>query len=109
MNTSNTIIDSTDRLHLEVDRNMKITQAVVEATQEIDSVFLSKIQDTRTSQNQKFAADDVQIASLPAALVDHWYRQGFSIWDRNITPQDILDRLKREDLTAFICTSKTFR
>lgn len=104
-----TIIDSTDRLHLEVDRSLKITEATVEATQDIPDFFLQRIRDQRTYQDAKFAPDDVQIASLPAALVDHWYRQGFNIWDRNIGPQDIIDRLVREDLTAFLCTSKRFR
>jgi hypothetical protein len=102
------LIDSTDRLHLEVDKNMKVQTAVVEAFQDIPDFFLRDLQDQRTAQDAKFAPDDVKIASLPGALVDHWYRQGFNIWDRNITPQDIIDRLIREDLTAFLTTSKTF-
>jgi len=102
------IIDSTDRLHLEVDRHMKIQSATIEAFQDIPDEFLRNIRDQRTHQDSKFAADDVKIAELPGALVDHWYRQGFSIWDRNVTPQDIINRLQREDLTAFLCTSKTF-
>jgi hypothetical protein len=102
------IIDSTDRLHLEVDRNMKIQSAHIEAFQEIPDDFRRNIQDIRTHQDGKFAADDVQIASLPGALVDHWFRQGFNIWDRNIRAQDIIDRLRNENLGAFLCTSKSF-
>jgi hypothetical protein len=102
------IIDSTDRLHLEVDSGMRVKEAVIETFQEIPSEFTDRVRDIRTVQDQRFAQDDVHIASLPASLVDHWYRQGFSIWDKNVTPQDILTRLQREDLTAFICTSKTF-
>jgi len=107
MNTP-VIIDSTDRLHLEVDRHMKIQSAHIEAIQEIPDEWRRGLQDIRTHQDSKFAADDVQIASLPGALVDHWFRQGFNIWDRNVTPQDIIDRLVREDLTAFLTTSKRF-
>ena len=103
------IIDSTDRLHMEVDRHHKIQSAHIEAFQEIPDEFTAAIRRERDFQDQKFAADDVKIASLPGALVDHWYREGFSIWDQNITPQDIINRLVREDLTAFLCTSKTFR
>jgi hypothetical protein len=102
------IIDSTDRLHLEVDRQLRVKEAVIQATQDIPDEMLQRIQATRTLQDQRFAADDVKIAELPAAVVDHWYRQGFSIWDANVTPQDILDRLMREDLSKFICTSKSF-
>ncbi|MFC6621977.1 hypothetical protein [Novosphingobium panipatense] len=107
--TLHTIVDSTDRLHLEVDRNLKITSGAIEASQEVPDEVLRRIRDTRDYQDAKFAPDDVKIAELPGALVDHWYRQGFSIWDPNITAQDILNRLQREDLSAFICTSKTFR
>lgn len=106
MNT--TIIDSTDRLHLEVDRHLRVKEAHVEAIQHVPDEFLTSLREERTFQDQKFAADDVKIASLPGALVDHWFRQGFSIWDRNVTPQDIINRLIREDLTAFLTTSKTF-
>jgi hypothetical protein len=101
-------IDSTDRVHLEVDKGLRVKEAHIEAFQDIPSEFLDKIKDTRTRQDARFAADDVKIAELPGALVDHWYRQGFNIWDPNIRPQDIINRLIREDLTAFLCTSKTF-
>ena len=103
-----TVIDSTDRLHLEVDRNMKITSAAIEATQEVPDSFLKGLAAQRTFQDAKFAPDDVQVCSLPGALVDHWFRNGFSIWDPNVTAQDIILRLSSEDLTAFLTTSKTF-
>lgn len=108
MNTPIVITDSTDRLHMEVDKNLKVLSATIEATQDIPASFTDNIRDIRTYQDSKFAADDVKIAELPGALVDHWFRNGFSIWDRNVTPQDIINRLQREDLTAFLCTSKTF-
>lgn len=107
----NTVLnDSTDRLFLEVDRDLKITEAHIEASQDIPDSFLRDCAVTREVQDARFRAvqDDVKIASLPGALVDHWFRQGFSIWDPNITPQDIIDRLVREDLTAFLCTTKSF-
>lgn len=102
------IIDSTDRLHLEVGKDMRVKEAHIEAFQEIPDSFRRRIQDERTHQDGKFAADDVKIASLPGAVVDHWFRNGFNIWDPNITPQDIINRLVAEDLTAFLATSKTF-
>lgn len=112
MNTKNTtkhtIHDSTDFLHLDVDRGLKITGGAIQAVQDIPDEMIRSIRETRDFQDRKFAADDIKIAELPGALVDHWYRQGFSIWDPNIKPQDIINRLQREDLSAFICTSKTF-
>ena len=107
MNTPE-IIDGVDRLHMEVDRHMRLKEAHIEAIQEIPDDFLRRLRDERTHQDGKFAADNVKIASIPVAVVNHWLRQGFNIWDRNVTPQDVIDRLVREDLTAFLTTSKTF-
>jgi len=100
------IIDSTDRLHLEVDSQMRVQQAVVEATQEIDSAFLDSLAAKRELQDRQFAPDDIHVASIPAAVVDHWFRNGFSVWDKNVTPADILKRLAAEDLGKFALTGK---
>lgn len=102
------IIDSTDRLHLEVDTQMRVKNAVIEATQEIDSSFLDAIAAKRDVQDRQFAPDDVHVASIPASVVDHWFRNGFSIWDKNVTPADILKRLSHEDMGKFAVTSKSF-
>jgi hypothetical protein len=101
------IIDSTDRLHLEVDRGMKVTSATIEATQEIPDSFLRQLADERKIQDGMFAPDELKLCSLPGALVDTWYRQGFNIWDKNVTAKDIVNRLKAEGLTKFLATTKT--
>ena len=95
-----TIIDSTDRLHLEVDKNMKITSAVIETEQEIPDWFLTGLADQRTAQGHLFAPEELQICSLPGAVVDKWFREGFSIWDPNIRPADIVKRLSAETRRA---------
>lgn len=105
--TSQKIIDSTDRLDLEVDSRMRIQRAVIEASQNVPDSFLKKLSDQRDFQDAKFAPDDLQVASLPGAVVDHWYRNGFNIWDPNITARDIVTRLQKEGLTAFLTTTKT--
>lgn len=102
------IIDSTDRLHLEVDSQMRVKSAVIEATQEIDSSFLDALAAKRDIQDRQFALDDVHVASIPGGVVDHWFRNGFSVWDKNVTPADILKRLANEDLGKFAITSKSF-
>lgn len=101
------IIDSTDWLDLEVDRNMKVTKADVMAHQEIPDEFLRGLRAERDHQDSKFAADDIKVASIPVAVVDHWFREGFNIWDKNTTVREIVARLQKEDLTAFLTTSKS--
>lgn len=101
------IIDSTDVLHLEVDRQMRVKEAHIQAVQNIPQSFLDKLAAERTHQDGKFAPDELKLCSLPGALVDHWYRQGFSIWDPNVKASDIVARLKAEDLSKFLATTKT--
>lgn len=102
-----TIIDSTDRLHLEVGKDMRVKSATIEAFQEIPESFLSQLADERDFQDGKFAPDELKLCSLPGALVDSWYRQGFSIWDKNVTPADIVSRLKAEGYEKFLATTKS--
>lgn len=101
------IIDSTDVLHMEVDSQMRVKEATIEASQAIPDSFLNQLADERSFQDGKFAPDEIKLCSLPGALVDHWYRQGFSIWDPNVTASDIVNRLKAEDYSKFLATTKT--
>lgn len=102
-----TIIDSTDVLHLEVDKGMRVKEATITAHQDIPQSFLDGLARERDFQDGKFAPDELKLCSLPGALVDHWFRQGFNIFDKNTTAADIVARLKAEDLTKFLATTKT--
>lgn len=101
------LIDSTDTLHLEVDTGMRVKEATIQAYQEIPQSFLDNLANKRDFQDGKFAPEELQVASIPGAVVDHWFRQGFSVWDKNITAADIVARLKAEDLTKFLATTKS--
>src|SRR3546814_18913536 len=68
------IIDSTDRLHLEVDKDLKIKEAHIECFQEIPDWFLRRLADIRTEQDAKFRKrdDDLElrlVASVPGAEI----------------------------------------
>lgn len=99
-------IESTDRLHMEVDKGMKLKSATIETFQDIPDSFLRDLADQKTFQDGKFAPDEIKVCSIPAGIVDQWFREGFSIYDSNITAADIVARLKAEDLTKFLTTSK---
>ncbi len=49
------------------------------------------------------------VATIPEAVVDHWFREGFDIFSSDVTSQDILNRLRRTDMSKFIISGdKTF-
>lgn len=92
---------------MSVDKFGKLQEATIVTTQELPDSFLRGLADKRNYQNRLFAPDEIQVASIPAALFDQWYREGFDIvGDKNITPLDIVNRLKREDMTKFITCDK---
>jgi hypothetical protein len=99
--------DSTDRLHMTVDKTGKITEGYIETFQELPDSFMRGLADKKTFQDGLFAPDELHVCSVPVAIVDQWIREGFNIYaDQNITPAMIIARLKTEDLSKFVLTSK---
>jgi hypothetical protein len=49
----------------------------------------------------------MKLASIPTVVVEKWMREGFDILtDRNITPAQIVKKLKEENLDGFLATEK---
>lgn len=80
-------------------------EIVVEHTQEITDDFLKANKELRDASSAP-AGDYHKIASIPTAVVEKWMREGFNIFDENITASEIVKRLSAEDLGAFITTTK---
>lgn len=101
------IIDSTDRLNMSVDKFGRLEEATIETFQELPDNFLRELADQKTYQDGLFAPDEIKVASIPAALFDQWYREGFDIvGDKNITPAMIVAKLRASDMSKFITCSK---
>ena len=50
----------------------------------------------------------MKVASIPTAVVEKWMREGFNIMtDKNITAKQIVNKLKSENLDAFLTTEKS--
>lgn len=76
----------------------------VRRTQEITPEFLQECHDNRVASNQQPMGEFHQFASIPCALVEHWMRQGFNIY--NESAKAIVARLRSEDLSAFLTSDK---
>jgi hypothetical protein len=78
----------------------------IKRTQEIPEDFLTGTKEQRDASSAP-AGDFHKVASIPVAVVEQWMREGFDVMkDRNITVKDIVARLKKENLTAFLTTNK---
>jgi hypothetical protein len=78
---------------------------VVEHNQEITDEFLETNKEKRDASSAP-SNDYHQLASIPTVVVEKWMREGFNIFDENVTPREIVARLKRENLEAFLTSNK---
>jgi hypothetical protein len=95
-------IDADIRLRINPDEN-RVERKV---SQDLPSSFLDRLKDTRTRSANKRMGEFHHVASIPVALVEKWQAEGFNLYDKNVSVQDVLKRLNSEDLTAFIATSR---
>jgi hypothetical protein len=77
----------------------------IKRTQEITDDFLKDNKELRDASHNK-AGDYHKLASIPTVVVEKWMREGFNIFDKNVTAKEILTRLRTEDLHAFLTSDK---
>jgi len=73
-------------------------------TQNISQTFLDDLKDARNESSSKPMGDFHRVASIPTVVVEKWMREGFDLWQA--TGKDIVARLKRENLDAFMATDR---
>ena len=79
-------------------------ETAVQRRQEIPDDFLDHLSDLRHASTRP-AGEYHQVASIPAALVEHWLLvDGFDVY--RASAKDIVAKLRRHDLDAFIATRK---
>tara|TARA_X000001382_G_scaffold64915_1_gene44975 strand:- start:1564 stop:1890 length:327 start_codon:yes stop_codon:yes gene_type:complete len=88
-----------------------VTQAgesAIKHTQEIPQWHLDNLKQQRDTSATQKTGDMMKVASIPVAVIEKWMREGFDVMrDKNITAKDIVNKLKNEDLGAFLTTEKS--
>ncbi len=77
---------------------------VIKNEQYIPDEFISTLRKERADSLHTPAGEFHRVASIPTAVVDKWYREGFDIQREPI--QATLKRLRQEQLDAFITSNK---
>ena len=72
--------------------------------QYIPDSFLDGLKDSRNASSSAPAGDFHRVASVPVAVVEKWLREGFDIYKEPAAA--VVKRLKAEELTAFLATTK---
>lgn len=103
--------DSSGIEFIDVQRRLVINDEADMATiirqQEVPDDFLRSIADRRHDSLTAPVGDLHYAGSIPAAVVEKWFAEGFNIFDPNVSLEDIMARLRREDMDRLIGTSKT--
>ena len=71
--------------------------------QAIPSDFLERCKDLRSAQEDHRKREMNMVASVPTHVVEIWLRQGIDVW--NMSPREVVQRLEKESLQAFITTN----
>tara|TARA_Y100000385_G_scaffold211025_1_gene218957 strand:+ start:206 stop:589 length:384 start_codon:yes stop_codon:yes gene_type:complete len=77
-------------------------------TQDIPQWHLDNLKEQRNVSTQHKEGEMMKVASIPTAVIEKWMREGFNIMtDKNITAKQIVNKLKSENLDAFLTTEKS--
>lgn len=76
--------------------------------QVITDHFKTALKDDRAESTRKREKNFMHIGSIPVIFVNKWKREGFDIFDKNVTFRDIARKLREEGLDDFITTAKRF-
>lgn len=77
---------------------------VILRQQELSDDFLANLRDERLASKNVREREYMKVASIPAAVFDLWQAQGFDPW--NMDAREVVARLRRDNLEAFLATSK---
>ena len=81
--------------------------AIIRRQQEIPADFFDRAAELKHIQDSAPAGEFLQVATIPANVVEEWYAQGFNIFDKNVNHTEILRRLRNEDKDKLITTSRS--
>jgi len=76
-------------------------------TQQISQSFLDNVAEQRNRSREQREKEFMSVAQIPTIVVEQWMREGFDIFSGEHSAADIVKRLKRENLDAFLTTEKS--
>lgn len=101
----NTQKSGVNLLGVNTDFSQQGDSVVRKHTQHISQAFLDDLKDSRNASKDQREGEFMRVASIPTVVVEKWLREGFNVWEA--TGQEIVKRLKAENLDAFLATDKS--
>ena len=76
-------------------------------TQQINQSFLDNVAEQRNRSREQREREFMSVAQIPTIVIEQWMRDGFDIFSGEHSAAEIVKRLKRENLDAFLTTEKS--
>ena len=76
-------------------------------TQDITDDFLTGLKEQRNNSKDQREGEYMSVATIPTIVVEKWMREGFNIMTGEHSAAEIVQRLKQENLHAFLTTDKS--
>ena len=76
-------------------------------TQVISDDFLTSLKEQRNASKDQREGEYMSVATIPTIVVEKWMREGFNIMTGEHSAAEIVQRLKLENLHAFLTTEKS--
>ena len=75
-------------------------------TQHLSNDFMNRIKEQRDASKSRREGEFMSVAQIPTIVVEKWMREGVDIFSGEHSAAEIVKRLKRENLHAFLTTEK---
>ena len=79
----------------------------VKKNQNIPDEFLRSNYAQRVASSNATMGNYHRVASIPVIVADKWMKEGFNIYDGSVPPQEIIKKLKSENLEGFLTSNKS--
>ena len=99
-----TNINSNQFIDSGVDFHENSEGLVIEKYQEIPQSFIDGLRAEKANSKSVREGEMMRVASIPVVVIDKWISEGFDF--QNATAKEIVAKLHRENLDAFVTTSK---
>lgn len=107
MSTTSKLKNSTATEMFDVAHDFKdnVDGLLIKKHQHIPDDFLTRLKHEKIASSGVREKEYMKVASIPVAVVETWLAQGYDI--HKMTAKQILNKLRSEDLDAFITTTKS--
>lgn len=91
---------------VQFDNDKSTGDLLINRTQEIPGEFLDHLQLMRANSIQTPMGEMHCACVVPTTVIEQWKREGFDAMDPSVSIEDVMRRLRKQELDNFIATQR---